>query len=711
MKKEIEVIVLGEKIALTKKEDFHERFRDNYYEDYIPMEKCTTIEIKKDNIIKSRKLRINIIPSRKFSSINKNFVRSANIALLMFDVTNIESFINLYDWNELLLENENLIKCVIANKNHVIKGRISEEDGQKFAKKIGAFYYEICDFNNEDINDVLSKIMKIYSESYEEIHINSIYLKEEKKEEKGCCKEGGFFDDFDVDNSGILYHLKLTNSKKEKNDIINENKNEDNKNNDEKEIIKYKNGSTKEILGGNPNKSIFHFNNGVTFKGEMNENNNFITGHLKFEDSDGIDIYNKKIVNLINALLYVNNPEILKLYNDSEEEYYTLYNNFVIKTKFVFEKMVLDDYMLNDKDLILFIYDKFEKDFPIKFKSLYNQIIKENNEEITIGIIAYNNNSKNPEIEELATTLNIFYEELKEKIEIEDFLKNIKNKYLNHLKNKLLEIKVLEKNDGIFYGDFENDKKEGNGIMLYDEGEIYLGSWKYDAYNGEGIFINGLNIKFGEFKNNELFSGESFSIEEGYFKINNGIIVENSDLLKFRKFSGTMMDESNLYGKLEIKNGNIYEGKFELLRNENGTIFYKNGDIYKGEWKDYKKNGKGIMYTNDGIKIEAEWEDDVLIKNNIQIVNKNGDIFIGEVCEEENIEDENIDFKFEKNNKIYNFEEKLNIIDNYFSGAASKFEDLEEYDEDIGKEVYNINDIYHLWKIGKQKWENQKKKY
>ena len=115
------------------------------------------------------------------------------------------------------------------------------------------------------------------------------------------------------------------------------------------------------------------------------------------------------------------------------------------------------------------------------------------------------------------------------------------------------------------------------------------------------------------------------------------------------------------------------------------------------------------MYTNDGIKFEAEWEDDILIKNNIQILNQNGDIFIGEVCKEENIEDENIDFKFEKNTKIYNFEEKLNFIDNYFSGAESKFEDLEEYDEDIGQEVYNIKDMYHLWKIGKQKWENQKK--
>ena len=122
--------------------------------------------------------------------------------------------------------------------------------------------------------------------------------------------------------------------------------------------------------------------------------------------------------------------------------------------------MVSDNYMLNGKDLILFIYDKFEEDFPIKFKSLYNQIIKVNNEKITIGIIAYNNNSKNPEIEELATSLNIFYEELNEEIEIEDFLKSIKNKYLNHLENKVSKIKVLENNDRTYYGDFEKIKKK-----------------------------------------------------------------------------------------------------------------------------------------------------------------------------------------------------------------------------------------------------------
>ena len=310
----------------------------------------------------------------------------------------------------------------------------------------------------------------------------------------------------------------------------------------------------------NSNESMFYFHNGNTFKGEMNENNNFITGELKIKDTN-LDLelyfYNKKIVNLINALLYVNNLTILELNNDSKEEYYTLDDNFAIKIEFVLGKMVSDNYMLNGKDLILFIYDKFEEDFPIKFKSLYNQIIKVNNEKITIGIIAYNNNSKNPEIEELATSLNIFYEELKEEIEIEDFLKSIKNKYLNHLENKVSKIKVLENNDGTYYGDFENDKKEGFGIMLYDEGQIYIGNWENDAFNRYGILINGLNIKVGEFKNDELFSGENCSIEAGCFKINKGEIEEYSDFLEFRKYTGIIMSKGDLYGKLEIKNGNI----------------------------------------------------------------------------------------------------------------------------------------------------------
>ena len=59
-------------------------------------------------------------------------------------------------------------------------------------------------------------------------------------------------------------------------------------------------------------------------------------------------------------------------------------------------------------------------------------------------------------------------------------------------------------------------------------------------------------------------------------------------------------------------------------------------------------------------------------------------MFIGEVCEEENIEDENLEFKFGIKN-YNNYEEKLNFIQSLLSKIDSNLTDLEEYDDEIGK--------------------------
>ena len=196
-----------------------------------------------------------------------------------------------YSWKK------NLLKCIIANKNDLIEERqIPKEEGQKFADEIGAYYYETSAKNNIDIYDIFSKIVKIYSESYEEIQVNLKHLKEEKRKDR-CCS-GIRSDSFDFDFSGILYHLKITNSNTEKNDIIEGNESNKEK---EKEIIKYINGNTKEILYGISKESIFNFNNRDIFEGEINEDNKFITGKINIKNLK-INIYNKKIVNLINVL-------------------------------------------------------------------------------------------------------------------------------------------------------------------------------------------------------------------------------------------------------------------------------------------------------------------------------------------------------------------------------------------------------------------------
>ncbi len=40
--------------------------------------------------------------------------------------------------------------------------------------------------------------------------------------------------------------------------------------------------------------------------------------------------------------------------------------------------------------------------------------------------------------------------------------------------------------------------KEGQGIMVFNKGDVYMGSWKDDKFNGDGIYI---------FSNGERYEG------------------------------------------------------------------------------------------------------------------------------------------------------------------------------------------------------------
>ena len=57
----------------------------------------------------------------------------------------------------------------------------------------------------------------------------------------------------------------------------------------------------------------------------------------------------------------------------------------------------------------------------------------------------------------------------------------------------------------MYDGEFVNDKFEGNGKYIYENGEYYIGQWLNDHRHGKGIkyYKNG-NIKYdGEFVNGE----------------------------------------------------------------------------------------------------------------------------------------------------------------------------------------------------------------
>jgi len=92
----------------------------------------------------------------------------------------------------------------------------------------------------------------------------------------------------------------------------------------------------------------------------------------------------------------------------------------------------------------------------------------------------------------------------------------------------------------MYEGDFINDKFEGNGKLIKENGEYYIGQFKNHLRNGKGIVF--------------------------------------------------------------YKNGNImYEGSFVDDKKEgNGKFIFKTGEYYIGNWKHDIINGKGALYYKNG---------------------------------------------------------------------------------------------------------------
>ncbi|MCZ8156123.1 MAG: hypothetical protein O9264_08390 [Leptospira sp.] len=98
-------------------------------------------------------------------------------------------------------------------------------------------------------------------------------------------------------------------------------------------------------------------------------------------------------------------------------------------------------------------------------------------------------------------------------------------------------------------GCVEGDCVNGTGKYIYDNGDIYTGSFKNDLRDGQGNF--------------EYTDGE--------------------------KFVGTYLEDK---------------------RQGSGTYQFKNGDKYAGEFKDGMINGKGIYTFSDGKSLNGEFQND-----------------------------------------------------------------------------------------------------
>ena len=120
-----------------------------------------------------------------------------------------------------------------------------------------------------------------------------------------------------------------------------------------------------------------------------------------------------------------------------------------------------------------------------------------------------------------------------------------------------------------YIGSWKDGKKNGQGSLIYRNGDSYDGEWKDDFMNGHGkcIWTNGDTYE-GEWKDGE-YHGE---------------------------------------GTLTFADGGSYSGRWKDGKmNGEGTVTFASGDSYSGGWKDGKYHGQGTVTFANGSSFTREW--------------------------------------------------------------------------------------------------------
>ena len=119
--------------------------------------------------IKGKEVKLEIfdtVGQPDYRAVNKIFMKNTDIALIVYDMTNRETFKELTGWINNVKEinpSSDIILSIIANKSDLYEERnISEEEGKKFAADNNSFFFETSAFDYDSINKVFNELTEEY---------------------------------------------------------------------------------------------------------------------------------------------------------------------------------------------------------------------------------------------------------------------------------------------------------------------------------------------------------------------------------------------------------------------------------------------------------------------------------------------------------------------------------------------------------------------
>ncbi len=126
----------------------------------------------------------------RFRAITKNYYKGSHGIILIYDVTNLQTFENVKTWVSQIREeaSNNVVIYIAANKIDMeAERKVTKEEGEKLAQELEFPFVETSAKSginiNETFDDLVERIDKVYGNTTQKSGKNKLYKAKGKK----CC--------------------------------------------------------------------------------------------------------------------------------------------------------------------------------------------------------------------------------------------------------------------------------------------------------------------------------------------------------------------------------------------------------------------------------------------------------------------------------------------------------------------------------------------
>jgi Ras-related protein Rab-8A len=150
--------------------------------------------IKLDNGDKIKLIIHDTAGQERFKSLSRNYIKKANGILVVFDVTNKQSFLNIENWIKCAKEEitKKIPIFLVGNKSDLVdKREIQTEDGENMAEEFGVKFYETSCENGNNVEKCFTDLALEITRNLKEKENSSEAQNEKDKNLKISSKKGG----------------------------------------------------------------------------------------------------------------------------------------------------------------------------------------------------------------------------------------------------------------------------------------------------------------------------------------------------------------------------------------------------------------------------------------------------------------------------------------------------------------------------------------